>query len=338
MENNKIVFFGTHSYDRHAFTDLNKQENLGFDLIYHRSFLDLHNADETHGAKAVCIFVNDRADREVLKKLKENNVEILALRCAGFNNVDLASAKEFGIKVVRVPAYSPHAIAEHVIALILTLNRKTHRAYSRTRDGNFSLHGLMGFDLYGKTAGVIGTGKIARVLIGILQGFGINVIAYDVFEDKEYEKKSGIKYVSLDELYEKSDIISLNCPLTQENKYLINKDSIAKMKDGVMIINTGRGPLINSEDLVHGLKSGKIGAAGLDVYEEEHDYFYQDRSDQIITDDNLSRLMSLNNVLITSHQAFFTQEAMHNIVSTTLHNVKDYFEGKELVNEVSVQS
>ncbi|MEF2914251.1 MAG: 2-hydroxyacid dehydrogenase [Succinivibrio sp.] len=338
MENNKIVFFGTHSYDRHAFTDLNKQENLGFDLIYHRSFLDLHNADETHGAKAVCIFVNDRADREVLKKLKENNVEILALRCAGFNNVDLASAKEFGIKVVRVPAYSPHAIAEHVIALILTLNRKTHRAYSRTRDGNFALHGLMGFDLYGKTAGVIGTGKIARVLIGILQGFGINVIAYDVFEDKEYEKKSGIKYVSLDELYEKSDIISLNCPLTQENKYLINKDSIAKMKDGVMIINTGRGPLINSEDLVNGLKSGKIGAAGLDVYEEEHDYFYQDRSDQIITDDNLSRLMSLNNVLITSHQAFFTQEAMHNIVSTTLHNVKDYFEGKELVNEVSVQS
>ena len=338
MENNKIVFFGTHSYDRHAFTDLNKQENLGFDLIYHRSVLDLHNADETHGAKAVCIFVNDRADREVLKKLKENNVEILALRCAGFNNVDLASAKEFGIKVVRVPAYSPHAIAEHVIALILTLNRKTHRAYSRTRDGNFALHGLMGFDLYGKTAGVIGTGKIARVLIGILQGFGINVIAYDVFEDKEYEKKSGIKYVSLDELYEKSDIISLNCPLTQENKYLINKDSIAKMKDGVMIINTGRGPLINSEDLVNGLKSGKIGAAGLDVYEEEHDYFYQDRSDQIITDDNLSRLMSLNNVLITSHQAFFTQEAMHNIVSTTLHNVKDYFEGKELVNEVSVQS
>ena len=338
MENNKIVFFGTHSYDRHAFTDLNKQENLGFDLIYHRSFLDLHNADETHGAKAVCIFVNDRADREVLKKLKENNVELLALRCAGFNNVDLASAKEFGIKVVRVPAYSHHAIAEHVIALILTLNRKTHRAYSRTRDGNFALHGLMGFDLYGKTAGVIGTGKIARVLIGILQGFGINVIAYDVFEDKEYEKKSGIKYVSLDELYEKSDIISLNCPLTQENKYLINKDSIAKMKDGVMIINTGRGPLINSEDLVNGLKSGKIGAAGLDVYEEEHDYFYQDRSDQIITDDNLSRLMSLNNVLITSHQAFFTQEAMHNIVSTTLHNVKDYFEGKELVNEVSVQS
>ncbi|MBQ2382031.1 MAG: 2-hydroxyacid dehydrogenase [Succinivibrio sp.] len=338
MENNKIVFFGTHSYDRHAFTDLNKQENLGFDLIYHRSFLDLHNADETHGAKAVCIFVNDRADREVLKKLKENNVKILALRCAGFNNVDLASAKEFGIRVVRVPAYSPHAIAEHVIALILTLNRKTHRAYSRTRDGNFALHGLMGFDLYGKTAGVIGTGKIARVLIGILQGFGINVLAYDVFEDKEYEKKSGIKYVSLDELYAKSDIISLNCPLTQENKYLINKDSIAKMKDGVMIINTGRGPLINSEDLVHGLKSGKIGAAGLDVYEEEHDYFYQDRSDQIITDDNLSRLMSLNNVLITSHQAFFTQEAMHNIVSTTLHNVKDYFEGKELVNEVSVQS
>ncbi|MGN1281215.1 MAG: 2-hydroxyacid dehydrogenase [Succinivibrio sp.] len=337
MNNNKIVFFGTHSYDRHAFTDMNRDMGFGFDLVYHRSFLDLHNADETHGARAVCIFVNDRADRAVLEKLKQNGVELVALRCAGFNNVDLAAAKDFGIRVVRVPAYSPHAIAEHVMALILTLNRKTHRAYSRTRDGNFSLHGLMGFDLFEKTAGVIGTGKIARVLIGILKGFGMNVIAYDVFEDHEYAKQAGIEYVTLDELYRRSDIISLNCPLTAQNKYLINKDSIAKMKDGVMIINTGRGPLINSEDLVEGLKSGKIGAAGLDVYEEEHDYFYQDRSDHIITDDNLSRLMSLNNVLITSHQAFFTQEAMNNIVNTTLENVTEFYQGKELTNEVKAQ-
>uniref|UniRef100_UPI00402AFAAF 2-hydroxyacid dehydrogenase n=1 Tax=Succinivibrio sp. TaxID=2053619 RepID=UPI00402AFAAF len=283
------------------------------------------------------MFVNDRADRAVLQKLKDNGVELLALRCAGFNNVDLQAAKDLGIRVVRVPAYSPHAIAEHVMALILTLNRKTHRAYSRTRDGNFALHGLMGFDLYGKTAGVVGTGKIARVLIGILKGFGMNVVAYDIYEDHEYEKAAGIKYVTMDELYAQSDIISLNCPLTPQNRYLINKDSIAKMKKGVMIINTGRGPLINSEDLVDGLKSGQIGAAGLDVYEEEHDYFYQDRSDHIITDDNLSRLMSLNNVLITSHQAFFTKEAMNNIVNTTLQNVTDYFAGNELVNEVKPQ-
>ena len=323
MANNKIVFFGTHSYDRHAFTDMNTEQKFGFELVYHRSFLDINNADETHGAKAVCIFVNDRADREVLTKLKNSGVELLALRCAGFNNVDLQAAKELGIRVVRVPAYSPHAIAEHVIALILTLNRKTHRAYSRTRDGNFALHGLMGFDLYGKTAGVVGTGKIARVLIGILKGFGLNVVAYDIFEDQEYAKQAGIKYVTLDELYAQSDIISLNCPLTPQNKYLINKDSIAK--------------IINSEALVEGLKSGQVGAAGLDVYEEEHDYFYQDRSDHIITDDNLSRLMSLNNVLITSHQAFFTKEAMDNIVHTTLQNVTDFFEGKELVNEVKPQ-
>lgn len=337
MDKNKIVFFGTHSYDRHAFSELNASSGYNFELIYHRSFLNEHNADEIHGAKAVCIFVNDRADRTVLTKLKENGVELLALRCAGFNNVDLQAAKELGIRVVRVPAYSPHAIAEHVVALILTLNRKTHRAYTRTRDGNFALHGLMGFDLYGKTAGVIGTGKIARVLIGILKGFGLNVLAYDIFEDKEYEKAAGIKYVTLDELYAKSDIISLNCPLTPENKYLINKDSIAKMKDGVMLINTGRGPLINTEALVEGLKSGKIGAAGLDVYEEESQYFFQDKSDNIIADDKLGRLLSFNNVLLTSHQAFFTKEAMHNIVDTTLVNAKAYFEGLELVNEVKAK-
>ena len=334
MENNKIVFFGTHSYDRHAFTDHNNEKKLGFELIYHRSFLNVHNADEIHGAKAVCIFVNDRADRAVLSRLKENGVELLALRCAGFNNVDLQAAKELGIRVVRVPAYSPHAIAEHVMALILTLNRKTHRAYTRTRDGNFALHGLMGFDLNGKTAGVIGTGKIARVLIEILKGFGIRVVAYDIFEDQEYAKKAGITYVTLDELYAVSDIISLNCPLTKDNVHLINQEAISKMKKGVMLINTGRGPLIDTNALVDGLKSGQIGAAGLDVYEEESAYFFQDKSDNIIADDKLGRLLSFNNVLLTSHQAFFTREAMDNIVDTTLKNVADFFNGRELANEV----
>ena len=305
------------------------------------------------------------------------NLKIIGRAGVGVDNIDVAAATDKGIIVINSPGGNTIAATEHTFAMMMAMarhipianetlqkgewNRKKYtgvelkgktlgvigmgrigsgvakRAYTRTRDGNFALHGLMGFDLYGKTAGVIGTGKIARVLIGILQGFGLKVLAYDVFEDKEYEKKSGIKYVTLDELYKNSDIISLNCPLTADNRYLINKDSIAKMKKGVMIINTGRGPLINSEDLVEALKSGQVGAAGLDVYEEEHDYFYQDRSDNIIEDDNLRSLMSLNNVLITSHQAFFTHEAMTNIVTTTLQNAKDFYDGKELVNEVNAQ-
>ncbi len=332
----KITFFGTHSYDRHLFTEINEKNGFNFDLQYHRSFLDMHNASQTLGAKAVCIFVNDKADRNVLKVLKDNGVELIALRCAGFNNVDLNAASEFGLHVVRVPAYSPYAIAEHVVALILSLNRKTYRAYLRTRDGNFTLNGLMGFDLHGKTAGIIGTGKIARILIRILQGFGMNILAYDIYPDKQYEQEAHIKYVTLNELYANSDIISLNCPLTAQNRHLIDADAISKMKKGVMIINTGRGPLIDSQALVEGLKSGQIGSAGLDVYEDERTYFYQDKSDKVITDDKLSHLLSYNNVLVTSHQAFFTREAMTNIVTTTLQNCKDFFDKGSFDNEVKI--
>lgn len=330
----KITFFGTHSYDRHLFTEINESKNYNFTLQYHRSFLDLHNASQTLGAKAVCIFVNDRADRTVLEILAKNGVQLIALRCAGFNNVDLKAAADLGLHVVRVPAYSPYAIAEHVVALMLSLNRKTYRAYLRTRDGNFTLNGLMGFDLHGKTAGIIGTGKIARILIQILKGFGMNILAYDIYPDAAYAQSAGIKYVSLDELYANADVISLNCPLTAENTHLINADAVAKMKPGVMIINTGRGPLIDTQALIDGLKSGKIGSAGLDVYEDERTYFYQDKSDKVITDDKLSHLLSYNNVLVTSHQAFFTREAMTNIVTTTLENCKDFFEKGVFDNEV----
>ncbi len=333
----KIAFFGTHSYDRRMFAQINEEKGFGFELVNHRSFLSSQNAQMTMGAKAVCIFVNDTCDRKVQEILADQGVKLIALRCAGFNNVDLAAAADLGLKVVRVPAYSPHAIAEHVVALIMTLNRRTNRAYVRVRDGNFSLNGLMGFDMYGKTAGIIGTGRIARCLISILKGFGMNIIAYDVYPDEKYAKEAGIKYVGLDELFAGADIISLNCPLTEQNRHIINRYSIAKMKKGVMIINTGRGPLIDTDALIEGLRSGQIGYAGLDVYEEERDYFYQDKSASVITDDNLARLLSYSNVLVTSHQAFFTREAMTNIATTTLQNCADFFAGKELANEVKKQ-
>ena len=284
---------------------------------------------------AVCIFVNDTADAKVIDAMVGNGVKLLALRCAGFNNVDLEAAKG-RLPVVRVPAYSPYATAEFSVALMLSLNRKINRAYWRTRDGNFSLNGLMGFDMHGKTVGIVGTGKIARILIHILKGFGMHVLAYDLFPDEKYAREEGFSYVSLDELYRQSDIISLHCPLTEETRYMINKASIAKMKEGVMIINTGRGQLIHTNDLIDGLKEKKIAAAGLDVYEEEGEYFYEDKSDKIIDDDVLARLLSFNNVIVTSHQAFFTKEAMQNIAETTLQNIKDFFEHHTLVNEVSL--
>ena len=330
----KIALFGTHSYDRACFTEINS--SFGFDLHYLRSFLDLNTVAYTDGAKAVCAFVNDRCDGEVLKKLAEQGVELLAMRCAGYNNVDLKAAQKYNIHVVRVPAYSPYAIAEHVVALMLSLNRKIYRAYYRTRDGNFALHGLMGFDMHGKTAGIIGTGKIARVLINILLGFGMKIVAYDLYPDYEYARQNDVTYVTPDELYAQADVISLNCPLTRDNYHLINREAISKMKRGVMIINTGRGPLIDTEALLEGLKSGIVGSAGLDVYEEESDYFYQDKSDNVITDDKLGRLLSYNNVLLTSHQAFFTREAMTNIATTTLQNCRDFFDGKPLLNEVKI--
>ena len=332
----KITFFGTQPYDRESFDRANA--SCGFEFNYHRSHLNGNNALLAQGADAVCIFVNDTANREVIRSLKENGVKLLALRCAGFNNVDLKAAEEADLPVVRVPQYSPYAVAEHAVALMLSLNRKIHRAYWRTRDGNFSLHGLMGFDMNGKTAGIIGTGKIARILIRILKGFGMNILAYDPYPDQRFAEEAGITYTTLDDLYARSDIISLHCPLTPETEYLINADSIGKMKDGVMIINTGRGKLINTEMLIDGLKSKKVGSAGLDVYEEEGEYFYEDKSDRIIDDDTLARLLSFNNVILTSHQGFFTKEALHNIAEVTLHNIRDFLEGKPLANRVSRQS
>ena len=247
----KITFFGTQPYDRESFDRANA--SCGFEFNYHRSHLNGNNALLAQGADAVCIFVNDTADAGTIRQLAAMGVKLIALRCAGFNNVDLKAAAEYGIPVVRVPAYSPHAVAEHAVALMLALNRKVHRAYWRTRDGNFSLHGLMGFDMYGKTAGIVGTGKIARELIRILKGFGMKVLAYDIFPDAEYAAQAQVEYVTLDELYRRADIISLHCPLTDQTRYMINGDAIGKMKPGVILINTGRGQLIHTEALIEGL-------------------------------------------------------------------------------------
>ena len=327
-----IAFFGSKPYDETSFNE--KNSGYGFELRYYKGHLNLNNVILTQGVDAVCIFVNDTADAEVIRQLAANGVKLLALRCAGYNNVDLKAAAENGITVVRVPAYSPYAVAEYTVALMLSLNRKIPRATWRTRDGNFSLHGLVGFDMYGKTAGIIGTGKIAKKLIAILRGFGMNILAYDLYPDYNFAREHQVVYTTLDELYRSSDIISLHCPLTEQTRYLINDYSISKMKDGVMIINTGRGQLIHTNALIEGLKNKKIGSAGLDVYEEESEYFYEDRSDKIIDDDTLARLLSFNNVIVTSHQAFFTREALANIASTTLMNIKDFMEHKKLENEV----
>ena len=327
----KIAFFGAKPYDIASFDKVNEKYN--YDIRYYKGHLNPNNVVLTQDTDAVCIFVNDTADAAVIDAMVDNGVKLLALRCAGFNNVDLKAAKG-KLPVVRVPAYSPYAVAEYSLALMLSLNRKIHRAYWRTRDGNFSLNGLMGFDMHGKTIGIIGTGKIAKILIRLLKGFGMRILAYDLYPDMKFAGEEGISYVSLDELYRESDIISLHCPLTDQTKYMIDKDSIDKMKEGVMIINTGRGQLINTNDLIEGLKEKKIAAAGLDVYEEEGEYFYEDKSDKIIDDDVLARLLSFNNVIVTSHQAFFTKEALHNIAETTLQNIEDFRCHRHLVNEV----
>lgn len=328
----KIAVFDAKPYDRVTFDRVN--EKYGFELTYHKEHLDINNVVLANGADAVCIFVNAVVDSDVVAKLKSYGINLIALRCAGFNNVDILAAEKHGVKVVRVPDYSPHAIAEHTLALMLCLNRKVHRAFLRTRDGNFSLVGFEGFDMYGKTVGVIGTGKIGKVAIGLFKGLGMNVLAYDLYPDNAFAEAEGIKYVTLDELYANSDIITLHCPLTKETEYLICDESINKMKDGVMIVNTGRGKLIHTRHLIDGLLSRKIGYAGLDVYEEEGAYFYEDHSDAVMTDDVLARLLSFNNVIVTSHQAFFTQEAMENIANTTMNSISDFFAGKELKNLV----
>ena len=335
METNKplikIAFFDAKPFDIESFNKVPK--NFDYKFTYFKGHLSSETAPLTSGFQSVCVFVNDLIDKEVIDILVRNGVSLIALRAAGYNNVDLKAALN-KIPVVRVPAYSPYAVAELAVTLMLVLNRKVHRAYYRVRDNNFTLNGLLGFDMHGKTVGIIGTGKIGRVAINILKGFGMRILAYDTFPDKEYQKTAGFEYADLDQLYRESDIISLHCPLTKETHHLINETSITKMKTGIMIINTGRGMLIDSKALIEGLKSGKVGYAGLDVYEEESDYFFEDFSNKVMTDDVLARLLSFNNVMITSHQGFFTQEAMASIAATTLENIREFFVENKLSNEI----
>ena len=323
----KLAFYDTKQYDRIWFDKLKDKYDVQFKYLEVK--LNEDTAPLAKGCDGVVIFVNDTADKTTINILSDMGIKLIALRCAGFNNVDFKAA-EGKVRIVRVPAYSPYAVAEHAIGMILAINRKFHKAFIRTRDFNFNINGLTGFDLHGKTVGVIGTGKIGRVFIDICKGFGMNVIAYDPYP----AENSGINYVTVEEICEKSDIISLHCPLTKETHHIINENTINIMKKGVYIINTSRGALIDSEALLEGLKSQKVGGAGLDVYEEESDLFFEDYSDKIIQDDTLARLLSLPNVLITSHQAFLTDEALHNIAETTLKNIRDYFDGKPLENEV----
>lgn len=325
----KIAFYDTKPYDRIWFDPLAK--DYGYEIKYFEYKLNTDTAVLAAGYDAVCVFVNDTVSSEVVDILQNGGTRLLALRCAGYNNVDLTATKD-RLRVVRVPSYSPAAVAEHAAALLLSVNRKTHRAYTRTRDNNFSINGLMGIDLRDKTVGVIGTGRIGRIFVDIARGFGMRVIAYDVYPVKD----CGIDYVNLDELFAQSDVISLHCPLTRETWHLIDGESIAKMRDGVIIINTSRGALIDTEALLGGLKTRKIGGAGLDVYEEEEQYFFEDLSNEIIADDELALLLSLPNVLVTSHQAFFTREAMEAIAKVTMENIRNFENGNELENEICV--
>lgn len=327
----KIAFFDTKKYDQEIFSKLNK--DYGFDIDFFESRLNEETVDLTKGYEITCNFANDTLNKEVIDKMSKNGVKFTALRSAGYNHVDLHAAKD-KIKVARVPSYSPNAVAEHTVGLMLSINRKIHKAFYRTRDNNFSINGLLGFDMKDKTVGVIGTGKIGKTLIKILKGFDMNIVAYDKYPNEDSAKKLGFKYVELNELFKSSDIISLNCPLVNETYHMINEQTISLMKENVMIVNTGRGKLINSKDLIEALKEGKVGSAALDVYEEENEYFFEDHSSEIVYDDKLERLLSFPNVLVTSHQAFFTKEAITNIAKTTLENIKQYINKEKLENEV----
>ncbi len=330
----RIAFFDTKSYTRTIFEERNQDR---FAISYLEPRLTLDTVPLARGAKAVCVFVNDTLDEKVVEELHGIGVELIVLRCAGYNNVDLKACETHRIAVLRVPAYSPHAVAEHAAALMMTLNRKVHRANNRVREGNFSLDGLVGFDVYGKTAGIIGAGKIGRCLIDILHGFGCRILVYDAYPDNALASRERVRYVELDELFRGSDIISLHAPLLPETRHMIDKEAISKMKPGVMLINTSRGALIDTKALLAGLKDGKIGYAGLDVYEEESGYFFEDCSDRVMTDDLLARLTTFNNVIVTSHQAFLTREALTNIADTTLDNVRELIDkglGGDLTNRV----
>jgi D-lactate dehydrogenase len=328
----KITFFSTKPYDKASFNKQNEQ--FGFELEYYETHLGPHIVNVIDTTDAVCVFVNDKVNAEVIATLAAKGVKVIALRCAGFNNVDLEAAKAYGIKVCRVPAYSPEAVAEHAVAMLLTLNRKTHKAYNRVREQNFSLNGLLGFDIYGKTVGVIGTGNIGKAFIKIMLGFGCKVVAFDVIANKDLEVL-GVTFLPILEVFKQSDIISLHCPLNDQTHHLINAETIPHMKKGVTLINTSRGGLIDTKSVIDALKSHQIGYLGIDVYEQEDKLFFRDLSSNIIEDDTIQRLMSFPNVLVTAHQAFFTEDALQQISEVTLHNIKELVEGKILTNKAA---
>ena len=329
---NKIAFYDTRSYDKESF--LKENERTGFEIDFFDFKLNEKTALTAKGFDAVCVFVNDVVNADVISILKNCGIKIILLRCAGFNNVDLAAAEKAGIQVVRVPAYSPHAVAEHGAALLLSLTRHIPQAYLRTKTVNFNIEGLTGRDLFGLTAGVFGTGKIGQCMADILKGFGMKVICYDPFPNEKWAKEKGFSYVDIDTIFKESDVLSFHCPLTDETYHIVNHDNMKKMKSDAVIINTGRGALIDTKALVHALKHKHIGGAALDVYEEESAFFFKDCSAEIIADDVLARLLTFPNVLITGHQAFLTTTALSNIAEVTLNNFSSFLSGKELVNKV----
>lgn len=321
----KIVFFSAQPYDKEFFSKYNTQ---GFELLFLETGLNEQTVALAKEAEAVCVFVNDKVNAGIIEKMASLKIKIIALRCAGFNNVDLEAAKNHGIKVCRVPAYSPEAVAEHAVAMLLTLNRKTHKAYNRVREQNFALQGLLGYNIHGKTIGVIGTGNIGKAFAKIMLGFGCKVIAFDLIANKDLEA-IGVSYHPLMEVL-KADIISLHCPLTEQTHHLINEQTLAMMQDGAVLINTSRGGLVDTPAVINALKNGKISALGIDVYEQEEKLFFKDHSTDIIADDTIQRLMSFPNVLITAHQAFFTDEALMQIATTTLNSIDGLLHEKEV--------
>ncbi len=327
----RVAVFSTKRWVEQSFAEANRDSDLEFTFL--EPTLTKQTVSLAEGHEAVCIFVNDTADATVVQELSRLGVKYIALRCSGFNNVDLEKAEELGIPVVRVPAYSPHAVAEHAVGLILSLNRRYHRAYNRVREQNFSLDGLLGFDVHGKRVGVIGTGRIGQIFAGLMQGFGCEVMAYDLYPNDEL-KQQGVRYVSLDELYDRAHIISLHCPLNRDTYHIINPESLSKMNDGVMIVNTSRGALIDTAAVIDGLKDHKIGYLGLDVYEEEGDLFFEDLSEEVMQDDTFARLQTFPNVLITAHQAFFTKEAVASIAETTTDNLRSLERNGESTNQI----
>ncbi|MCZ8225830.1 MAG: 2-hydroxyacid dehydrogenase [Microcystis sp. LE19-84.1B] len=330
----KVAVFSTEPYDRIFLDQANTEAKANHELVYFESRLEPKTVSLADGFPAICVFVNDNVNSETLEILAKQGTRLIALRCTGFNNVDIAKAAELGIKVVRVTVYSPYSVAEFVVAMIQVLNRKLHRAYNRIRDDNFSLNGLMGFDLHGRTVGIIGTGKIGIILGEIMHGFGCHLLGYDLYPNPKFEAIGDASYVDLPELLGNADIISLHCPLTPENHYLINADTIAQMKPSVTLINTSRGKLIDTKAVIDGIKSGQIGSLGLDVYEQEDSLFFRDLSGTIIQDDYIQLLQSFPNVLITSHQGFFTEEAISAIANTTIASITDFEQGNPLKDAV----